>query len=110
MGDKFAEMSTCPKYLKCSASICPLDQAWREAKHHKGERVCFYLCETQKSGSEALFRGRGLSELYKLMIIATQEISARWGAIRNALRKSAMKGSRMDIDSIQKKPRNEKAI
>jgi len=61
-------MEACPKYQSCSAPICPLDPNWRKALHLKHERVCFYLCEAQKDGSEAIFRGRGLGYPYQLMV------------------------------------------
>ena len=33
----------CPKFIKCSANICPLDRDWKQRKHLKGERVCYFL-------------------------------------------------------------------
>ena len=89
-------METCTKYKGCSAPICPLDPNWRKARHLKHERVCFYLCEAQKDGSEAIFGGRGLGELYRLMVEATPDISIRWRTIKNALAKAAKTGSRMN--------------
>jgi len=34
---------SCPKFLKCSANICPLDRDWNQRKQIKGERVCYFL-------------------------------------------------------------------
>ena len=90
------KMEDCPKYKGCSAPICPLDPNWRNAKHLKHERVCFYLCEAQKGGSEAIFRGRGLGYPYQLMVEATPAISTRWGSIKNALAKTKKTSSRMN--------------
>jgi len=90
------KMEDCPKYKGCSAPICPLDPNWRKVQHLKHERVCFYLCEAQKGGSEAIFGGRGLGYPYQLMVEATPDISIRWGPIRKALAKAAKTGSRMD--------------
>jgi hypothetical protein len=89
-------MEDCPKYKGCSAPICPLDPNWRKARHLRGERICFYLCEAQKDGAEAIFRGRGLGELFKLMVEAAPDISVRWRTIKNALTKAAKTGSRMN--------------
>jgi len=41
----------CPKFLKCSAPICPLDRDWKQRTHLKGERVCFYLREMTVRGN-----------------------------------------------------------
>jgi len=89
-------MEACPKYQACSAPICPLDPNWRKVRHLKGERICFYLCEAQKGGAEAIFGGRGLGELYRLMVEATPDMSTRWGTIKNALVNAAKTGSRMN--------------
>lgn len=39
----------CPKYNSCSASVCPLDDNWRDREHLKGERVCVFLTEAIKN-------------------------------------------------------------
>jgi hypothetical protein len=90
------KMEDCPKFESCSAPICPLDSIWRKRRHLKGERVCFYLCEAQKDGSEARFRGKGLEKLYQLMVEATPDISIRWEPIRKVLKRAAKTGSRMN--------------
>jgi len=86
----------CPKFERCSAPICPLDRNWRKASHLHHERVCFYLCESQKRGSEALFGSRGLSELHQIMIEVTPAISLRWACIKRALIRASKTGSRMN--------------
>jgi hypothetical protein len=88
-------MERCPKFGKCSAPICPLDLNWKKSCHLQHERVCFYLCEAQKLGSEALFGGRGLSELHQIMVEVAPEISCRWATIKKALARAAMTDSRM---------------
>jgi len=90
------KMEDCPKFQACSAPICPLDPNWRKALHLKHERVCFYLCEAQKDGSEAIYGGRGLGKLYRLMVEATPDISICWGPIKSALEKAAKSGSRLN--------------
>ena len=89
-------MEDCPKFQCCSAPICPLDPNWRKTVHLKGERVCFYLCEAQKGGSEARFRGKGLGKLYQLMVEVAPDISIRWEPIRKVLKRAAKTGSRMN--------------
>ena len=89
-------MENCPKFEGCSAPICPLDPNWRKRLHLKGARVCFYLCDAQKDGSEAIFGGRGWGELYRLMVEVTPDISTRWGTIKKALVKAAKTGSRLN--------------
>ena len=90
------KIDTCPKFEKCSAPICPLDQNWQRASHLQHERVCFYLCESQKRGSEALFGSRGLGEVYQLIVEATPEISLRWASIQRTLIRASKTGSRMN--------------
>ena len=90
------KVENCPKFEKCSAPICPLDPNWERASHLQHDRVCFYLCEVQKDNSDVIFGDRGLGELYKLIVEATQEISWRWGAIQRALIKARKSSSRMN--------------
>ena len=89
-------METCKKFQACSAPVCPLDPNWRKARHLKGERICFYLCEAQKVDAEAIFGGRGWGKLYRLMVEVTPDISTRWGTIKKALVKAAKTGSRLN--------------
>ena len=90
------KIDTCPKFEKCSAAICPLDPNWQRANHLKNERVCFFLCEVQKSDSESIFRDAGLGELYQLMVEATPGISLRWAYIERVLIRARKTGSRMN--------------
>jgi len=105
------KMEDCPKFQACSVPICPLDPNWRKRRHLKGERVCFYLCEAQKFDAEAIFRGRGLGELYRLMVEATLAISTRWGTIKNALAKAKETSSRMNkklpFQKLKRQPMDE---
>jgi hypothetical protein len=90
-----SNVASCPKYESCSAPICPLNSNWKNARHRPGERICFYLCEAQKEGAEAIFDSVGRGYLYRLMVEATSEISNRYSVIRIALAKAAKSGSRM---------------
>ena len=45
-------MDQCPKYMGCSAPLCPLDPDWRLRAHNNGDRVCLYLRESVKAGAE----------------------------------------------------------
>lgn len=90
-----AYMSDCPKFQSCNAPICPLNSNWGNTRHLPGERICFYLCEAQKEGAEAVFDGVGREYLYRLMVETTPEISNRWNAIKIALERAALTGSRM---------------
>ena len=38
-------LEQCPKYIKCSANVCPIDPEWKKRTHMRGERVCIYLIE-----------------------------------------------------------------
>ena len=47
----------CPKFNRCNASLCPLDEHWRRRSMTYGDSVCFYLTESVKDGAEARFKG-----------------------------------------------------
>jgi len=46
------QMNDCPKYVGCSAAICPLDVGWWATHriHGPGDRMCLYLSEIGKDG------------------------------------------------------------
>lgn len=100
---KTSNVVACTKYESCSAPICPLNSDWRNTRHLPGERICFYLCEAQKEGAEAIFDSVGRGYLYWLMIEATSEISNRWGTIKIALERAAKSGSRMSAKPPRRK-------
>ena len=59
------------------------------------DSVCFYLAEAVKQGAEAVFRGRGLGELFRVVSEHVQPMSSRWGRIRRALERAKTSGSRL---------------
>jgi hypothetical protein len=59
------------------------------------DATCFYLCESVKHGSQALFQGAGLVELYEAIHRATPAIVDRHPRIRKALERAKQTGSRM---------------
>jgi hypothetical protein len=89
-------MQDCPKYLACSAPICPLDADWRKRYHASGDRVCFYLAEAQKVDAKAIFDSAGQGELFRAMQRATPAIVAGSATLKRALERAALTGSRMD--------------
>ncbi len=88
-------MPHCPKYQTCNAPVCPIDPAWARRLNRKEDSTCFYLCESVKHGSRALFEGAGLGELYEAIHRATPDIVDRHTRIRRALERAKQTGSRM---------------
>jgi hypothetical protein len=85
----------CPKFDKCNAPLCPLDQDLYKRVMQGDEAVCFYLTEAVKVDAEAVFRSRGREELFKVMSESIQPMSMRWARIRLSLDRSRKTGSRM---------------
>lgn len=85
----------CPKFQSCNAPICPIDSAWNRRSNHKEDSTCFYLSESVKHGSLALFQGAGLGELYEVMHRATPAIAKQHPRIKRALERAQLTGSRM---------------
>jgi hypothetical protein len=103
-------MSDCPKYQSCNAPVCPLDPAWTQCLNANDDPTCFYLCESVKDGSQALFQGAGLEELYESIHSVTPAIVDRHPRIRKALERAKQTGSRMARRFlIGKKERHEEA-
>jgi hypothetical protein len=78
-------MKLCPKFNKCSAMICPLDEKWRERVHIQGDPVCAVLLTYKKEN------GFHIIDYYLKYIYLLQKvienynlILERWGSIRRA--------------------------
>lgn len=91
------EMRDCPKWISCSAPVCPLDDDHLMTVHLKGERICFYLRESVKDGVEAIFRGSPAEALYLYIRERLPAIIETYGPIRRGLKSSRKTGSKMDI-------------
>ena len=85
----------CPKFQQCSAPICPLDAEWQKRKHINGERVCFYLIETQKANAIANFGVRALGYLYQAIVRRTSDIADTHSTIKKAMDRAKKTSSRM---------------
>lgn len=94
--NQLSTIINCDRFNTCSANICPLDSDWQKRKHLKGERVCFYLIEAQKTNAKALFEGTGRGYLYILMQEASQAIITQHSPIKYSLEQAKKTGSRMD--------------
>jgi hypothetical protein len=92
------KMYDCPKFEFCSSPICPLLASVSSQSLSNGERVCYYLTEYQKANSEAYFGVLGLTELYKLMAKAMDEINSNPHTnvyLRRALKLATQSSSKM---------------
>ncbi len=89
------EPPDCPRFNRCGANVCPLDDDWSLRTHLKGECVCFYLTEAVKPGGAARLRGITPRELAEKVLAALPRIIARYGPIRRALARSAKTGPRL---------------
>ncbi len=85
----------CPKWARCNAPVCPLDSGWRKITLNREDSTCFYLSESVKHDAEAIFRERGLGDLFEVMSRLTPTIRARHRRIDAALMRASKSGSRM---------------
>ena len=95
--------SSCSKYKKCSANICPLDHDWQLRTHMKGEAICFYLREYVKQGGIARLRRIVPKEMIEQIAEVLPEINSRRAIIKRSLKRAAKTGSK--IDALKKSRR-----
>lgn len=85
----------CPKFIGCTAPLCPIDADWRRRTMFASERVCFYLAEASKEGAAARFRG-GTDEGTYLQAAQTMPAMVEAvGTLRRTLRRTALTPSRV---------------
>ncbi len=88
------KMQNCPKFERCSAPICPLNE--QPSAHLKGEPVCYYLRELVKQGGKAKISGCLPEEIVEALENGLPVILSRWSDIKFQLGRSAQTGSRID--------------
>jgi hypothetical protein len=88
---------SCPKFSRCNAPICPLDNEWHLRNMLNHEPVCFYLLEHAKEGSKTRFKERGLGELYEVIGRVLPDQSSKWRRIARSYEKAKTSGSRLEI-------------
>ena len=88
--------SSCTKYEKCSANICPLELDWQLRSHLNGEPTCFYLREYVKQGGIARLRECIPRKMFEQIALVLPYIKSRYGNIKRRLESAAKTGSKID--------------
>lgn len=84
----------CPRYDRCSANVCPLDQDWRRRLHVRGDEVCFVLLESVKADAAANFLHSGWTWLLEVARPVADDASLP-DDIRRTLERASLTGSRI---------------
>jgi len=61
------KLEDCPKFDKCSAPLCPLDDGLHKRSHLQGERICQYVTRYAKIPFRDDLKGSIGDEHYKLV-------------------------------------------
>jgi hypothetical protein len=89
------KIDDCPKWLNCSAPICPVDEQYISRVHIAGEKICFYLNEYAKPHARANLKGCIAEEHYQAIAEAYPKIIDRYVPISKALQRAANTPSRL---------------
>jgi hypothetical protein len=88
-------LKSCPRFQKCNAPVCPLDERHKKRKHLPEDRVCFFLLESAKTSAHSIFMGVGLGNLYEVIVRHTPAILNSHPRIKRAYEKAKESGSRL---------------
>jgi hypothetical protein len=88
-------MYDCPKFDRCSAPVCPLDDRWQERSYLDGERVCYYLTEYSKIAVRPILRGGLAAEHYEVIAQQYPRIIATHPRVRRQLERSSRNNTRL---------------
>jgi len=94
------EMRDCPKFISCSAPVCPLGDI--TVSHLRGEPICKYLMEQVKPGGKARLRGCLAGEMVDTIGKALPQIQNSHGDIKKRLQRASETGSKMDAFKMKK--------
>lgn len=94
----FISSRACPKFISCSAPVCPLDFNWETQRHLPGERVCRWLREAVKdSGYEAVMHALPYECGEKVLWVASVLIQ-RPGELGNKLKRASEQRSKSGVN------------
>lgn len=88
-------LTDCEHFSHCNAPVCPLDKDWQKRQHLTGDKVCFYLTESQKAGAKAVFIIAGKENIYKKVSQVAEDIKKSSCAINFTLNRAKLSGSKM---------------
>lgn len=92
----------CPKFERCGANICPLDDDWRKRTHLEGEPVCLYLREAAKNGGTPPESPTVTEEQRREVARVYPDVIKAHGPIRRALNRASKTGSKMSRNPSKK--------
>jgi len=84
----------CPKYLSCKAPIFPLDPGWFKRTYLKGESVCFYMLEAQKSRAKSRLKETVEQEIHRAVCIVIADVKCIYGPLGKRLDRARRTPSR----------------
>ena len=97
MQSKNLLMYQCPRFEKCSAPICPLDEDWGKRIQRGDEKVCFWLTESVKNGGVARLNESLPTNLVEVILRRRPLLSDRHGRIRRVLESASRTASKIDL-------------
>ena len=97
------KISSCPKYQKCNAPICPLDEDWRKRACLPEDSACYYLIESVKDGAKTHFEEAQLEELYECITKVREDIAKHFKRIAKKMQLASKTSSRMARKFMNKK-------
>jgi hypothetical protein len=80
-------MQECPKFIGCSAPICPLDPDWKLRVVENGDRVCFFMRENGKPGAAQVHHSEG--DILEAAGVVTQDPCLA-GYVRRAVQRASL--------------------
>src|SRR5262245_58482969 len=83
------EPNTCPRFDSCNAALCPIDPRWPEAVHLPGEKVCYYLLASGKTGAAERFAE---DATFQECLTVLPRIAERHPEIRRTVERAALTG------------------
>lgn len=87
-------MRDCPRFDRCSATVCPLDADWRERVYTKADRTCAWMLEAAKPNGEATIRGALPSRLAEQVLAAIAAVCTRHAHLRRRLEAASSQQSK----------------
>ena len=85
----------CPRFARCNANVCPLDDKWPYRNHLRGESICLFLREAVKVGGLAVLGVHIPTKLLQQVVVMLPEIIDRYVDIKRRLERASTTPSKI---------------
>jgi len=93
--------TNCPKFERCNANLCPLDEKSAERTMDRDEQICHYLCEASKNNNPSIYEDRDDAWIYIIASSRLNEMTFKSKALKRRLERTSKTQSKLENKQLE---------